>query len=346
MLATLAGLLAAVSGCVAPSPPTSTVPPGDWRLDGQVTTFVGDAGECSTVDGSADVGRFRSPHAIAADRDGLWVADVFDNVIRRASFAGDVTTIAGAVGELGLVDGTGADARLGATMPTMASSDDGTLYFTDVSHHVIRRMSSDGTVTTIAGAPWSGSSDVGPLAGPAAEVFLFSPFAVALNGPDLLVADVATLRQVAGDHVSVLVDTTGGLIPSVLSTAVGPDGTIWITSFTAVYRLGQNGTPVLVAGDPAVQGHVDGAGDVARFTTIAGSAIGPDGALYLAGDDVVRRVDTDGTTSTVAGSPGEFGYAEGAGSEARFQGAASLDFGPDGALYVADVGNCAIRRIT
>jgi sugar lactone lactonase YvrE len=102
----------------------------------------------------------------------------------------------------------------------------------------------------------------------------------------------------------------------------------------------------VLAGD----GHLgtrDGDAQYARFSDLFGIVGAPDGTVFVtdAGTSQrVRRIDADGTVSTVAG--GTTGYADGAGADAQFDTPSGVALGPDGALYVADTGNNAIRRVT
>ena len=89
-----------------------------------------------------------------------------------------------------------------------------------------------------------------------------------------------------------------------------------------------------------------------------GLALGPDGTIYFTqaggttiGDahgglgHEVRKITPDGTVSWVAGN-GEAGYADGPAEQAQFSTAWGITIAPDGTLYVADTGNCAVRVIT
>ena len=102
----------------------------------------------------------------------------------------------------------------------------------------------------------------------------------------------------------------------------------------------------VLAGD----GHAgidDGDARHARFSDLFGVAVESDGTVYVAdaGDaQRIRRVSVDGVVSTVAGSTA--GFADGTGAAARFDTPSGIAVGPDGAIYVADTGNNAIRRVT
>src|SRR4051794_1819428 len=101
-----------------------------------------------------------------------------------------------------------------------------------------------------------------------------------------------------------------------------------------------------IAGD-GTAGSRDGDVAAARFSDPFGVAVATDGAIYIsdAGDaQRIRRLSGDDVVTTVAG--GERGFVDGAGSAAKFDTPSGLAVDRSGALYVADTGNNAIRRIT
>lgn len=103
---------------------------------------------------------------------------------------------------------------------------------------------------------------------------------------------------------------------------------------------------MLVAGDGR-DGLRDGPASKARFSEPYGIALAPDGTIFLADAgraNRVRRIDPDGTVTTIAG--GEEGFADGEGDRARFATPSGIAVAPDGSLIVADTGNHAIRRVT
>ena len=95
-------------------------------------------------------------------------------------------------------------------------------------------------------------------------------------------------------------------------------------------------------------GSQDGTGAGARFALPQGIAADQAGILYVAEPDsaTIRRVTPQGVTTTLAGSRGVAGYADGAGAAARFNTPSRLEADEDGRLYVTDTGNSAIRRVT
>jgi sugar lactone lactonase YvrE len=103
---------------------------------------------------------------------------------------------------------------------------------------------------------------------------------------------------------------------------------------------------MVIAGD-GIGGMRDGGITRARFSDPFGVAVAPDGSIYIsdAGEaQRIRRIAPDGTVSTVAGGPE--GRVDGAGATARFSTPSGIAIGRDGAVYVADTGNNAIRRIS
>lgn len=121
--------------------------------DGTVTTLAGTFDMVGSTDGSGASARFQYPRALVSDASGaLYVADT--NAIRKVTPAGQVSTIAGST-EQGWQDASGTAARF-ATIGGLAIDSSGTLTVSDSGNSAIRKVSSAGVVTTLAGAPLSG----------------------------------------------------------------------------------------------------------------------------------------------------------------------------------------------
>jgi hypothetical protein len=125
---------------------------------GDVRTFAGTAGQFGSTDGTA--AKFQHPTGIAVDSsNNVYVADLSNNVLRKISPSGYVSTLAGAVGQNGFSDGQGTAARF-AYIHSVAVDSFDIIYVSDSFNHVIRSVNSDGLVTTFVGtASLSGSAD-------------------------------------------------------------------------------------------------------------------------------------------------------------------------------------------
>lgn len=153
-----------------------------------VDTYAGNANGGYLDSSTATTARFNYPQGIAIAADGtLYIADTNNHRIRAIAPSGAVTTVAG--GTAGNQDGVGTAARF--TNPnaiTIASN--GTLYVADTNNHSIRKITPDGTVTTIAG---NGSAGYANGAGTAAQFNTPRGIAIGSDGR-LYVADTANHR--------------------------------------------------------------------------------------------------------------------------------------------------------
>ena len=94
-------------------------------------------------------------------------------------------------------------------------------------------------------------------------------------------------------------------------------------------------------------GFADGPRGVASMNNPLAIAVGPGGYIYVADtlNHVIRRVSPIGNTTTIAGTPGEYGYLNGIADAALFDGPAGIAVAPDGRIFVADTGNHVVRVI-
>jgi sugar lactone lactonase YvrE len=143
---------------------------------GLTSTFAGLAGNSGSADGTNSLARFNLPQGIAVDNRGnVYVADTGNNTIRKITTNGVVSTLAGLAGNSGDADGTGINARF--DYPTGVAIDGaGDVYVADHGNNTIRKILSDGSVSTLAGLVGGGSSD-----GTGTDAQFWSPSGMAVD---------------------------------------------------------------------------------------------------------------------------------------------------------------------
>jgi gliding motility-associated-like protein len=273
--------------------------------DGTVTTIAG-TGVAGHADGAALNARFNRPWGVLLDNaDNIYVADKDNQVIRKISAAGIVTTIAGTVNREGSVNGTGTSARF-FSPENMVFDNDGNIYIADTDNHLIRKMTPAGEVTTFAG-----SGDRGKTNGTGTAASFANPIGLVIDSRgtgDIYVAEY-------GNH---------------LIRKITPDGRV--TTFAG------SGLP----------GNSNGTGESASFDRPYGLTIDNLGNLYLSdANDAIKKITPAGKVYTIAGSlhvPPRSN--DGLALKAAFYTPIGLTFDNNSNLYVADENNNKIRKIT
>jgi RHS repeat-associated protein len=334
---------------VAASPPGSPA--------STVTTMAGGAGLPGFADGPASAARFRDPAGIAIGADGsIYVADAGNNRIRvvRAS-DGSVSTLAGD-GTAGFADGPGGSAKFNGPR-AVAVDASGVVYVADTGNNRIRRIASDGSVTTLAG-----DGTAGLVNGAGAQARFSAPGGLVLdNQGDIYVADTgnASVRFIS---INGIVSTVAG--DGTIGNGDSPnarfDGLIGVTfDGTRAYayvadtnnhrlrRLDPNGNVITIAGSS--RGFADGSGAQARFADPSGIAVEASTKLVIADttNSLVRNVDPNLAAApvvTIAGT-GERGLVNGSGNQARFFTPRGIAVAQSSAIIVADSGNHVLRKV-
>ncbi|MDC1142128.1 hypothetical protein OAU50_03480 [Planctomycetota bacterium] len=300
---------------------------------GVVSTLVGTAGSMGSADGTGAAARFNSPHCVAVDSSGnIYVADTDNHTIRIITPAGVVSTLAGSAGSIGSADGAGSAASFFFPRGVAVDSS-GNLYVADTNNQTIRMITPTGVVSTIAGTVWA----VGSTDGTGAAARFTSPSDISIDASsNLYVADAFnhTIRKITPTGVvSTLAGTAGaeggadgiGAAASFRrprSAAVDVSGNVYVadTFNHAIRRVDPTGTVSTLAGTTGAADSVDGIGVAARFSSPRGISIDSSGNVYVAdtNNHTIRKISPTGAVSTLAGTAGVPGSADGTGAAARF----------------------------
>ena len=312
-------------------------------------------------DGPALSARFYNSHGIGVDAEGkVYVADRYNHTVRVFDPAtGLVSTLAGKALQPGSTDGVGEAARFNEPWG-LCVTPDGVVYVADTKNNKIRKVLPDGTVSTVAGTGNFGSSN-----GPAPAATFGNPTGIEIDADgNIYVADHLThiIRKISNAGI---VSTIAGIpyIPGNL------DGTGSAAQFWRPYgltldnegnllvadewnhkirRVTPDGVVTTVAGNGQIA-LVDGPAQTASFNYPWDMTVDPAGNIYVADgyNYVIRKIDTNGSVSTLAGNPQTSGGTDGQGPQASFSGATAIAWSVSSAsLFVGDAYNHLVREIT
>jgi sugar lactone lactonase YvrE len=320
-----------------------------------LTTTLAGSGSIGAADGAGPAASLGAPTGVAVDVPGnVYVADQYNNKIRKITPAGVVTTLAGS-GSPGAADGEGAAASF--NWPAGVAVDgSGNVYVADQNNNKIRKITPAGVVSTFAG-----SGAQGHINGPGTVASFTSPSGLALDASGYLyVADAGSymIRKItpagavttlAGNIYGGSADGAGGAASFNYPTGVATDalGNVYVADRfnNKIRKITAAGVVTTVAGS-GLQGAADGAGAAASFFYPTGVAIDASGNIYVTDmyNNNIRKITPAGVVTTLAGSS-TYGAADGAGTSASFNYPEGLAVDASGKVYVADTFNNKVREI-
>jgi sugar lactone lactonase YvrE len=270
-----------------------------------------------------------------------------------------VATLAGRALVVGAANGSGTNA-LFSDPAAIITDANGNFYVADSQNNAIRKITTNGVVTTFAGQ--LGIPGNVNATGTNAQFNAPCGLAFDANG-NLFVSDTGnnTIREITpAGAVSTIAGVAGpggftdgpagsALFSAPLGIALATNGTIYVAdSRNHCIRQISGGVVSTFAGSPPVWGTVDGTGTNAQFNGPVGLVFDTGGNLFVsdANNDTIRKITMNAVVTTFAGVAGADGSEDGDVHSARFRSPASLTFDRKGNLFVADSFNQTIREIS
>ena len=272
---------------------------------GVVSTFAGSSGQAGSQDGVGASARFNQPGGVVVAANGnVYVADTGNATIRKIAPDGTVTTVAGSPANRGNTDGMGTAASF-SSPSGIALDAGGNLFVADAMNATVRKITPDGTVSTVAGLAGNRGDTDG--AGTAAR----------FNFPSGVAVDAGGVLYVADTYNDTIRTISPAGMVATLAGSAGISGSSDGAGATALFNQ-----PVNLA--------VDAAGNLVVADT---------------GNGTIRKVTAAGAVTTIAGMAGIAGWGDSTGGIVLFNQPHSLVLDGGGSIFVADTGNAAVRKV-
>jgi hypothetical protein len=281
---------------------------------GVVMTLAGTPNVRGHADGIGSAASFIYPIGIATDSAAnVYVADKVSNAIRKITPAGVVTTLAGAPGIAGHADGIGANASFLSPVG-VATDSTGNVYVADSGNDTIRKIASNGTVTTLAGmAGMPGNAD-----GIGANATFSLPYGIATDSiGNVFVAEMSshTIRKITPAGVVTTLAGAAGVaghadgvganasFSSPHGIATDKAGNVYVADYDndTIRKVTPTGVVTTIAGLAGESGEYDGTAGAARFLKPMALSTDSAGNVYVLETDNIREIAPTGVVTTIAG---------------------------------------------
>jgi sugar lactone lactonase YvrE len=340
-------VILALAGCskksatpdVLPSPADTTTNNGSPRK-WTVTTIAGN-GTASFVNGNALSASFHFPEDVATGTDGsIYVTDVANFCIRKI-FQGGVSTYAGGAA-FNIINGEITSAQFKSPF-SITVSQNGDVFTTDDNDPRIRKISIAKQVSTYAGLAQEGFVN-----GYADTARFKSGAYIACDATGTVYISEAMNNSIRKISTTGLVTTIAAnyQFSSPAGIAIDKENNLYVANRFSynVLKITPAGAVSIVAGS-GTPGFKDGNPNEAQFSgDVRDLAIDKQGNIYLSDDNRIRKINSQGIVSTIAGSTK--GFNDGEGSLAKFDFPNGLAIDDRDNLYVADLNNNRIRKIS
>lgn len=306
-----------------------------------VSGFSGDGGPALTAELSDN-------RAITTDSDGNIYIASWTHRVRKIDRTGIITTVAGTgvAGSSG--DGGPATSAQLNTPAGLVVDSAGNLYISDSSNQRIRKVDTNGIITTIAGTGTANNTGDG---GPATSATLYYPHGLVFDASgNLFVADMRNhrIRKIDSGGTITTVAGSGGNGASSSSTGDGGPATSATLNYPRCVAVSSTGVLTICDSNSGLVRRVDAGGTITTVTSTSyprGASIDPSDNVYIADsvDCVVRRITPVNAVSTVAGT-GTCGYSGDNGPPLSAQiGPAGVSVDRNGNLVLSESGNNRVR---
>jgi sugar lactone lactonase YvrE len=315
-----------------------------YSSSANVSTFTGLSSSQGHANGDALATLFNYPFGVTVDSSGnVYVADEVINIIRKITPDGITTTFAGTPGYFGNSDGDANSARFYGPSAIVIDAL-GNLYVADTLNNSVRKITSDGFVTTLSG---SFNNPRGLALDNSGNLYV-SEFG---NNNISKITSAGIVSTFAGSSSAGSANGygTAASFNHPVGLAIDSNGNLYVADVDngKIRKISTNGLVSDFAGTGHPWGSSDGVAASASFKWPIGIAIDSNGMMYVSdnGNNNIRQISNTGIVTTIAGS-GAVGNLDGLGANALFNGPAGIAVSNDGVIYVADFYNHNVRAIS